>query len=220
MQGLWRSACFMARGSVADPFPRDQPVSFLPDLARVKSGSARPALGGRFSPAGSGAGLCLSRTCRSAVHRPARAGETRVAFPAPARWDDSTLTAEMAGAIAPAKAPRCPLPSRGPKAPGQRPPRPWRALRPRRAGRWPLSFPDLPVCRGPSCAGGGKRGSRFLFPAEGAIPFHGPGSVSRPANRRIAVSAPVNAASARCRRQITPARGRACQSLRTAQRDV
>jgi hypothetical protein len=46
---------------------------------------ARPAPGGRFSPAGSGAGLCWSWTCRSTGHRPARAGETRVAFPGPAR---------------------------------------------------------------------------------------------------------------------------------------
>ncbi len=39
--------------------------------------SARPAHGGRFSPAGSGAGLRCTRTCRSTGHRPARAGETR-----------------------------------------------------------------------------------------------------------------------------------------------
>ena len=47
--------------------------------------SARPAPGGRFSPAGSGAGLCWSRTCRSVGRRLARAGETRVAFPVSAR---------------------------------------------------------------------------------------------------------------------------------------
>jgi hypothetical protein len=39
--------------------------------------SARPAPGGRFSPAGSGAGLRCSCTCRSAGHRRARAGETQ-----------------------------------------------------------------------------------------------------------------------------------------------
>jgi len=39
--------------------------------------SARPALSGRFSPAGSGAGLCVSRTCRSTGDRPTGAGETR-----------------------------------------------------------------------------------------------------------------------------------------------
>ena len=60
--------------------------------------------------------------------------------------------------------------SRGPKppasahpAPGQRPARPWRALRPRRAGRWPAFFPDLPVHRAASRAGGGNA-LRFLFP--------------------------------------------------------
>ena len=37
----------------------------------------RPAPGGRFAPAGSGAGLRRARTCRSAGHRPERAGETR-----------------------------------------------------------------------------------------------------------------------------------------------
>ena len=44
----------------------------------------------------------------------------------------------------------------GAKAPGQRPPRPWRALRPRRARRWPELCPDLPVCGAPSRAGGGN----------------------------------------------------------------
>ncbi len=52
---------------------------------------------------------------------------------------------------------------RGPKAPGQRPPRPRRAPLARRVGRWPLSFPDLPVYRAPSRAGGGNA-MRFLFP--------------------------------------------------------
>jgi len=47
---------------------------------------------------------------------------------------------------------------RGPKAPGQRPPRPRRALPARRVGRWPLLLPDLPVCRVPSRAGGGNAG--------------------------------------------------------------
>jgi len=65
--------------------------------------SARPAHGGRFSPAGSGAGLCVSRTCRSKGHRSARAGK-RAAFPVPARTGEGTFTAAMAGAIAPATA--------------------------------------------------------------------------------------------------------------------
>jgi len=37
---------------------------------------ARPATGGRFPPAGSGAGLRSSRTCRSAGHRSVQAGES------------------------------------------------------------------------------------------------------------------------------------------------
>jgi hypothetical protein len=177
--------------------------------------SARPAHGGRFAPAGSGAGLCPSRTHRSTGHRPERArkrgsrflfpptmttaplpphwqgpsplpqrydgirtgrGQSprpgpaglqgtvargrgkRAAFPDPARTGDSVITASMAGAIAPATASRWPLTSRGPKAPGQRPPRPRRALRPRRVWRRPLSFLDLPVYRAPPRAGGGNAG--------------------------------------------------------------
>jgi len=46
---------------------------------------------------------------------------------------------------------------RGPKAPGQRPPRPRRALRTHRVGRWPLCLPDLPVYRAPSRASGETR---------------------------------------------------------------
>ena len=37
--------------------------------------SARPAHGGRFPPAGSGAGLCVSRTCRSPGHCPTPGGQ-------------------------------------------------------------------------------------------------------------------------------------------------
>ena len=51
-----------------------------------------------------------------------------------------------------------PLDQPGAKAPGQRPPRPRRALCTRRAGRWPLMLPDLPVCGAPSRAGGGNAG--------------------------------------------------------------
>jgi len=40
--------------------------------------SARPAHGGRFPPAGSGAGLCVSRTCRSPGHCPTPRGATPV----------------------------------------------------------------------------------------------------------------------------------------------
>jgi hypothetical protein len=67
--------------------------------------SARPAPGGRFSPAGSGAGLRCAWTCRSTGNRAARAGK-RSAFQGPARTDESTFTASLAGATAPATAPR------------------------------------------------------------------------------------------------------------------
>ena len=54
-----------------------------------------------------------------------------------------TLLAEqrrkMAEAIAEVRRQASPRRSRWPSATGQRPPRPWRALLARRAGRWPLS---------------------------------------------------------------------------------
>jgi len=54
--------------------------------------------------------------------------------------------------------------SRGPKAPGQRPPRLRRALCTRRAGRWPCVVPGPAGLQGTVARGRGKRGSRFLFP--------------------------------------------------------
>jgi hypothetical protein len=102
--------------------------------------SPRPAP----APPPAGAGRGFSRTCRSTGHRPARAGK-RGAFSDPARTDESPFTAAMAGAIAPATAPRRPQARRGPKAPGQRPPRPRRALLARRVGRWPLLVRVAPV---------------------------------------------------------------------------
>ncbi len=50
----------------------------------------------------------------------------RAAFPGPARRGEGTSTASMAGAIAPATAPRWDQDQPGAKAPGQRPPRPRR----------------------------------------------------------------------------------------------
>ena len=81
--------------------------------------------------------------------------------------DDSTITASLAGAIAPATAIRWHQDGPGAKAPGQRPPRPRRALLARRVGRWPLSFPDLPIYKAPFRAGGGNA-MRFLVPPEQA----------------------------------------------------
>ena len=103
----------------ADPWPAGGPEP---------PARARPAPGGRFSPAGSGAGLCYSRTCRSAGNRSARAGK-RSAFPGPARTDKSTFTPAVAGAITPATAPRHPTQAGGPKPPA--------SARPAPGGRWP-----------------------------------------------------------------------------------
>jgi hypothetical protein len=92
----------------------------------------------------------------------------RDAFPVPARRGEGTSTASIAVAIAPATAPRRDQDQPGPKAPGQRPPRPRRALRPRRVGRWPLCLPDVPIYGAPSRAGGGNA-VRFLFPPGAAV---------------------------------------------------
>jgi len=143
------------------PSPLPQPPAGIRTSRGPKPpASARPAVGGRFSPAGSGAGLRSSRTCRSTRHRPTRAGETRVAFPDPARTDDSTLIASLAGAIAPATAPHCPTPAggQGPRAVSAPPPAgapspPGRALACRCAG-------SLGLCRGI----GQGRGKRAAFP--------------------------------------------------------
>ena len=70
----------------------------------------------------------------------------------------------MAGAIAPATALHWHQDQPEAKAPGQRPTRPWRALRPRRAGRWPFVVPGPTGLKGSVARGRGKRGSRFLFP--------------------------------------------------------
>jgi len=92
--------------------------------------SACPTPGGRFSPAGSGAGLCVSWTDRSTGHRPARAGETRVAFPDPAR------TGVLADARSLWQGPS-PLPQRhaDPWPAGGQSPRPVPAAPPAGAGR-------------------------------------------------------------------------------------
>jgi len=63
-----------------------------------------------------------------------------------------------------------PLDQPGATAPGQRPTRPWRALRPRRVGRWPLLVPDLPIYRGPFRAGGGNAGRVSGSRPEGRSP--------------------------------------------------
>ncbi len=139
--------------------------------------SARPAPGGRFAPAGSGACLCHSRTGRSTGHRSARAGETRVAFPDPARNGEGTITAAMAGAIAPAKSLHWHQDQPGAKAPGQRPPLAGASPPPGRALASGVPGPAGP--QGAVARGRGKRGSRFLFPpgltkALSPLPWQGP----------------------------------------------
>ncbi len=126
--------------------------------------SARPATGGRFAPAGSGAGLCFSRTCRSTGDRRARAGETRVAFPVPARTGDGTFTASMAGAITPAIALRRDQDRLGAKSPRQAPaPPPAGASRP--PGRALAYVPPGPTgLHGTVPRGRGKRDA-FPVPA-------------------------------------------------------
>jgi len=128
--------------------------------------SARPAHGGRFSPAGSGAGLCFSLTDRPVCKAPSRAGggnAVRFLFPpalttapSPPRWQGpSPLPQHCAGIRT----------GRGPKAPGQRPPRPRRALLARRVGRWPAVVPGPAGLQGTVPRGRGNA-MRFLFPPE------------------------------------------------------
>ena len=117
-----------------------------------------PPLAGASPPPGRALAFCWSRACQSTGQRSVRAGETRVAFPDLARRDESTASASMAGAIAPATSPRWDEDQPGAKAPGQRPTRPRRALLARRAGRWPLLFPGQAVFRAAFRTGGGNAG--------------------------------------------------------------
>ncbi len=184
--------------------------------------SARPAHGGRFPPAGSGAGLCWCGLHRSWWQRSARAGK-RGAFPVPARTNESTLTASMAGAIAPATALHWHQDQPGAKAPGQRPtcPRPAPDPPPAGASRPPgralaSAGPGPAGPQGTVPRGRGKRGSRFLVPPGGAIPFPGSGRVSRQAGGRIALSAPWRSPPGRGVRATPAASARRPPSDRSA----
>jgi len=106
-----------------------------------------------------GAGLCQLQTCWSAGCRCARAGEPRLAFPGPARTGESAVTAAMAGAIAPARVPRRPLSSQGPKPPA--------SARPATGGRWPVVGPGPAGLGDTVRRGRGNRDSRFLIPPKG-----------------------------------------------------
>jgi len=65
-----------------------------------------PPTAGASRPPGRALAFRGAWTRRSTGHRRAGAGETRVAFPVPARTGEGTFTAALAGAIAPATAPR------------------------------------------------------------------------------------------------------------------
>jgi len=115
---------------------------------------ACPAPGGRWPVVGPGPAGLQGTVPRGRGKRGSR-------FLFPHGTGESTFTAAMAGAIAPATAPRCLLSSRGPKAPGQRPPRPRRALCTRRVGRWPFVVPGPAGLLGTVPQG---RGKRVAFP--------------------------------------------------------
>jgi hypothetical protein len=96
----------------------------------------------------------------------------------------------LAGAIAPATAPRRDQDQPGAQAPGQRPPSPRRALCAHRGRALASVLPGPAGLQGTVARGRGKHGSRFLFPPKGAIPVPGPERSSRQAGSRIAFSAP------------------------------
>ena len=136
--------------------PATEPRCPLAHRGPKPPASARPAHGRRFAPAGSGAGLSwrLDRPIYRAPYRAGGGNAVRFLFPpgdmnalSPLLWQGpSPLPQRCAGIRT----------SRGPKPPASaRPAR--RALLARRVGRWPLFFPDLPVDRAPSRAGGETR---------------------------------------------------------------
>jgi len=60
----------------------------------------------------------------------------------------------------------------GPQRPGQRPPRPWRALLARRGKRWPLALRAEPTPVDPAPAGGGEAAPRLLPPGQRRVRVH------------------------------------------------
>jgi len=128
--------------------------------------SARPAHGGRFAPAGPGAGLRCSWTDRSTGHRRARAGETRcVSCSRPNRRRRCHRCNGRGHRPCQSAAP-----GSGPA--GGQSPRPAPDPPPAGASRPPgraLAFRGAWTCRsaGHRPARAGKRGSRLLFPPGG-----------------------------------------------------
>ena len=126
-----------------------------------------------------------------------RCGRTpkRTAFPGPARTDEGTAPVSMAGAIAPATAPR-----RDQDQPGAQSPRP--APAPPTAGASPppgralASVPPGPAgLQGAVPRGRGNGGSRLRVPPGGARSLPGTQRTSRPASGKIAVSVPGQSAT-------------------------
>jgi len=129
--------------------------------ARPGAQSPRPAP----APPSAGASRPPGRALASVSPGPAglqgtvaRGRGKRDAFPVPARTGEGTLTAAMAGAIAPATVLRCPLPSRGPKPPASARPATGGRFAPAGSGAGLSLFPDLPVYGAPSRAGRGNAG--------------------------------------------------------------
>jgi len=122
-----------------------------PRLPRPRRAPDSPPAGASRPPVGALA-FCCSRTCWSTGHCRTRAGETRVAFPVPARRGESTGTAAMAGAIAPATAPHWSLTSRGPKPPA--------SARPAPGGRFPPAGSGAGLRCSWTCRSAGGRPAR------------------------------------------------------------
>jgi len=126
-------------------------------------------MAGASPPQGRALAFRSAWTHRSTGHRPARAGETRVAFPVPARRD--VLRDALSLWQGPSPLPqRCAgiRTSRGPMPPASARPAQGGRFSPAGSGAGLLLFPDLPVYRTPSRAGGGNA-LRFPFP-----PMDGP----------------------------------------------
>ncbi len=116
-----------------------------------------PPVAGASRPPGRALAFRGAWTCRSTGQRRARAGK-RDAFPVSARRGESSFTASMAGAIAPATAPRCPMSSRGPKPPASaRPPTAGASRPPGRA--LACHVPGPAGLQGTVARGRGKRGA-------------------------------------------------------------
>jgi hypothetical protein len=78
---LWPNGKPVPQGCGRKPAPLPQRhVDPRPAGGPKPPASARPAHGGRFPPAGSGAGLRYAWTCRSTGNRRTRAGETQCVF--------------------------------------------------------------------------------------------------------------------------------------------